>query len=191
MALAIGATALLALLAGLLAVPIELYVRASSEDTPPARLHVEWLFGWLRTELRPSGSGPPAGRPGWLRDLVAIWNAELQEQVVALFRELRRRILLRELRVRGRIGLGDPADTGRAWAVIAPLASAAHALPNVDVRLEPDFFEAGVHGETRGRVRLVPIQLLRPLVAFGGSRPTRRAVRELRSRNREARGSRK
>lgn len=172
------------LAAGLLAVPVELRLRSSTEAAPHVRLQVEWLFGWVQRELD-TGGAPKSGRSGpSLRDWVAVWSAELQERVLGLLGQLRRRILLRELRVHGRLGLGDPAETGRTWALIAPLAAVAGRYPNVDLQLEPDFLEAGVRGEAACALRVVPITLVPHLVSFGCSRVTLRALRRVRARGR-------
>jgi hypothetical protein len=108
--------------AALLAVPLDLRLRAGTGDEP-AGLHVEWLFGRVSRELLAGERGPrEASSPPWLRDLVAVWDAELQQKIVGLLRGLRRSVRVRELRVWARFGLDDPADTGAAWAAIAPRA---------------------------------------------------------------------
>ena len=67
------------------------------------------------------------------------------------------------------------------WALIAGLLDVAATVPKVDLQVIPDFLDAGVSGEARGAVRVFPLQVLPPLLAFGLSPVTLRAVRTLRS----------
>jgi hypothetical protein len=172
--------------AALLSVPLDLRLRAGTGDEP-AGLHVEWLFGRVSRELLAGERGPrEASSPPWLRDLVAVWDAELQQKIVGLLRGLRRSVRVRELRVWARFGLDDPADTGAAWAAIAPLTLAARSWPNVELDVAPDFAEPGIRGESLAAVRVLPIRALPPLVGFGCSPAILRAARTLRARRRSA-----
>ncbi len=79
-----------------------------------------------------------------------------------------------------RLGLGDPADTGRLWAFLGPLNAAAQNLRNAEVRIEPEFVDPTFEFEINGRVRLVPLQFLALATAFALSPPSIRAWRTLR-----------
>jgi hypothetical protein len=183
---AFGMAACVLAAAALLAIPLDLKLRAGTGDEPGG-LHVEWLFGRVSRELRAPERGPRSTGPSpWLRDLVAVWNAELQEKIVWLLRGLRRSVHLRELRVWLRFGLDDPADTGVAWAAIAPLTLAARAWPNVELDVAPDFAEPGVRAQSLTAVRVLPLRALPPLVGFGCSPTILRAARTLRARRRSA-----
>jgi hypothetical protein len=78
-----------------------------------------------------------------------------------------------------RLGLGDPADTGRLWAVVGPLCAVAQ-LRNAELRIEPEFVDPVLEFHADGRVRLVPLRFLGLAVAFALSPPTIRAWRTLR-----------
>jgi hypothetical protein len=179
--MALVAVSALAGLAALLAVPTDLRFHVAS-GAPP-RLRLEWLFGWFGRNLaRPASRPSPPRRLGWLRALIDAWNADLQARAMLLLRRLSRALRVRELRVHARFGLSDPAETGRAWGVVAPLlAQAARSWPTVDLRVEPDFLEVGFAGEARGTLRVWPLRVLPPLVAFGASAPVRRALLRLRA----------
>ena len=177
----------LLLVAGLLAVPVELRFRLDGGAGEPSRVEVAWLFGWVRRELRRTAGRRRAGRRlllgAWtrLRELRAIWEAGFGRRCARLLRSLRRWVRIREMRVRARFGLGDPADTGMLLGWVNPLAAAAAgALPGLDLRLEPDFQEAVLAGEAAGEVRIVPLGALPLLVAFALSPSTLRAARALR-----------
>jgi hypothetical protein len=183
---ALGMVACVLAAGALLAIPLDLKLRAGTGDEP-AGLHVEWLFGRVSRELRAGERKPRSTDPSpWLRDLVAVWDGELQEKVVRLLRGLRRSIRLHELRVWLRFGLDDPADTGAAWAAIAPFTLAASAWPHVELDVAPDFAQPGVRGESLAAVRVLPIRALPPLVGFGCSPAALRAARALRARRRSA-----
>jgi hypothetical protein len=89
---------------------------------------------------------------------------------------------VRELRLRARVGLGDPADTGLLVGWAAPLLAMARAAPRLDLHLEPDFAREILEGEARGELRAFPLLVLPPLLRFALSSSTVRGVRALRSR---------
>jgi hypothetical protein len=203
------AAGLLALLVLLLAVPVDLAFDVAFDiDEPGAvrgKLVVGWLFGLVRVRAdcargcaRPAAGGmvPTAGsndgargpsssarsarrgsRTG--RALVLLRRAEFRERTWRLLKDLGRAARLEGLRLRLRLGLGDPADTGRLWAVIGPLGAAARQLRDADVVIEPEFFDGALDVEARGRMRCVPLQLLAVVLGFALSPPALRAWRAL------------
>lgn len=72
----------------------------------------------------------------------------------------------RKLALRLRIGLGDPADTGRLWALIGPIAGMAQTIAGAAVLIEPEFMDPLLEVESHGRFRLVPIQFIAMTVTF-------------------------
>ena len=86
----------------------------------------------------------------------------------------------RDLFLRLRIGLGDPADTGRLWAVVGPVAGLAQNLRSAVVRIEPEFMDPVFEVESHGQFRLVPIQLIALTAAFVLSPTMLRVWRQLR-----------
>ena len=81
-------------------------------------------------------------------------------------RDMLRATHARNLVLRLRIGLVDPADTGRLWAVIGPIAGMAQNLRSAAVRIEPEFLDPVFEVESHGQFRLVPIQFIALTVAF-------------------------
>ena len=69
--------------------------------------------------------------------------------------------------IKMKFGLGDPADTGQAFGLVAPLVYGAHAAPRLRVRVEPVFEEAILQGWARLRLSLVPVLLVMPFIRFG------------------------
>jgi len=96
---------------------------------------------------------------------------DLRARAVRFARSVLRALRPRDVRIRARIGLDDPADTGRLWAVLGPLGA---QLRNVE--LEPDFREAALRFRAVARVRLVPLRLLALTVAFALSPPVVRTL---------------
>ena len=196
---------ILAIMSGLLvlslAVPVALDFRFEGIEPLRGRVAVRWLFGLVRFGVDLPDSGRPrrakqqaergskparAGRagPGGGEKLVAVLRqAAFRRRLLRLLRDLVRASRPSELGLRLRLGLGDPADTGRLWALAGPLNAAAQQLPNADIRIEPEFADAAFDFDARGRFLLVPLQLLALFVVFALSPPSIRAWRTLAARH--------
>jgi len=180
-ALTLLALASLALVAGLLAIPVELRFHAVGIEEAHVRLRVEWLFGRVGWNLEQRGT--PGGEfemPDWNR-LSPLWQTAFREVVARLLRRCRRWVDVAEIRGRARVGLGDPADTGMAIGILQPVLVAVGQLPRVDLRVYPDFEEAKLQGQLEGAIRAVPAGLVPPVIAFVLTPETLRTVRRLRS----------
>jgi hypothetical protein len=88
-----------------------------------------------------------------------------------------------ELHLHVRLGLDDPADTGCLWAFMGPLGAGLTSLRAVELTIEPDFIEATLDIDARGRLVLVPLQLLWSLLMLAA------ALGVVAARQRMARGS--
>ena len=75
-----------------------------------------------------------------------------------------------------RVGLDDPADTGRLYGCLYPFSRVLSGIVHSDIDLRPDFSGAHLTFDGHARVRLVPARVLGPAVAFTFSRPTLRAI---------------
>ena len=78
-----------------------------------------------------------------------------------------------------RLGLGDPADTGRLWALVGPLNAAANNLRNAQVQIEPEFMDPLFEFRFDGRLLVVPLQLVALAIGFALSPASLRAWRTL------------
>jgi hypothetical protein len=72
----------------------------------------------------------------------------------------------RHLRLRLKLGLGDPADTGRVWGALTPLFLSLLRLEADELRFEPDFIHRSFDVEGRAVVRVVPGVVLSLLVGY-------------------------
>jgi hypothetical protein len=187
---------LLGLLA-LLAVPLELAFRVRGIEAFNGRVAIRWLFGMVRFSLgipdavrfgprqarrKPQPAPPRAKRRrggGRGRVLAVIRQEQFRRRLHRLLRDLVRATRLRQLGLRMRLGLGDPADTGRPWALVGPLNAATQSLRTAKVQIEPEFIDPVLEFEAEGSLRLVPLQLLALLVAFALSPSSLRAWRTL------------
>lgn len=193
-ALLVGA-GLLALMLALLAVPVELAFDGAFDVDVPATARGElvlgWMFGIVRVRLRPPrprATARPArskaktepqrrARRGAARRRAVelLRQAAIRRRLWQLAADLLRALHPRDLRLRMRIGLGDPADTGALWAIVGPLGVAVQRWG--DVSIEPDFADAALAVEARGQLRGVPLQVVALLAGFLLSQPVRGAWR--------------
>jgi hypothetical protein len=185
--------ALLGLVLLLLAVPVGLEFRLAGLEPFTGEVGVRWLFGLVRLRFPVPGVGQgtpgpkaprtrarPAPRSRRGHVLAALRQAEFRRRVYRLGGDLLRAVHLQRLRLLMRLGLGDPADTGRLWAVVGPLNAAAQAR-HMEVRIEPEFVEPVLEFEADGRLRLIPLRFLVLVLGFALSPSTIRAWRTLRA----------
>lgn len=179
---------LLGLVFIVLAVPVGVEFRLEGIEPFTGYLRVRWLFGLVRfrvpvpragkpkAEAEPKAARPRAPRKarGRRRNVVAaLRQPAFRGRVYRLIGDVVGAVHLHRLRLLARVGLGDPADTGCLWAVVGPLN--AMALPNTELRIEPEFVDPVLEFETDGRLLLVPLRVLVLAVAFALSPPTIRA----------------
>jgi len=175
----------------LLLMPVDLEGRMVWDERPETRIRIGWFFGLVHKDLggeeEEKEREPPEddekkneknknkkridgrevlqilrieGMPGRLEELVTGLVGALQ---IGFFR------------VHLRVGLVDPADTGRLlgllWSMIAPL----EAFFPMDVKIEPTFYEEVFGAEMAGAVRVWPFKAAPPVVRFLLSRPAWKA----------------
>lgn len=181
------ALAILGLLAGLavvLAVPLELAFQVRGLDPVQGGVMVRWMFGLLRWRVEwPRGRAPatPAGRRERRRDgmAAALREPAFRQRAIRFARDLLDAVQVQDLRLRLRFGLGDPADMARLWALALPLQGMLRRLPGAHVSIEPDFTEAALDFDGGGRLRMVPLRVALLAVAFALAPSARRAWRTL------------
>lgn len=181
----------LGLLVMLLAVPVDVAFWIRGIEPFDGQASFRWLFGLVRYRVHlPGFPGLPPLRAGARqqvarprgdrgRVLTVLREAAFRRRVVRFAEDLVRAAQLHELRLRLRLGLGDPADTGRLWALLGPLSVAAQQMRNTELRIEPEFMEAVVEFEAHGRLMLIPLRILTLVLAFALSPASVRAWRTL------------
>lgn len=184
------------LLVLLLALPIDLAFRVEGVATFNGQIAIRWMFGLVRFRVRIPGGNKSARAPKATKVRVKPDKRSGRPNVFALLRQaaFRRRVYrlaadlvraahLRRLHLRMRLGLGDPADTGRLWALVGPLNAVAQNLRNADVQIEAEYLDPVFEFQARGRLLLVPLQFLILAIGFALSPASIRAWRTLKGRH--------
>ncbi len=186
---------LFGLLILLLAVPLDVRFHLQRVEKVDGHVAIGWLFGLVRfripvpgrrearakTERKPKKkSGKRKKRSGASNVLAVLRQPAFRRRVFRFLRDLLRAARARDFSLRMRLGLGDPADTGRLWALLGPVNALARNLRNADIFIEPEFVDPAFQFESRGQLRLFPLQFLAIALGFVLSRPTIRAWRTLR-----------
>jgi len=183
---------ILGLLILLLALPIDLAFRVEGIEAFNGQIAIRWMFGFVRFRVRIPGVSKPAREPKATKVRVKPDKRSGRPNVFALLRQaaFRRRVYrvaadlvraahLHRLHLRMRLGLGDPADTGRLWALVGPLNAVAQNLRNADVQIEAEYLDPVFEFQARGRLLLVPLQFLILAIGFALSPASIRAWRTL------------
>jgi len=95
-------------------------------------------------------------------------------------RQLWRAFRKRDLQLRIRVGLGDPADTGRLWGLPGPVSGILSGVDNASIELEADFVDAVFELDSRGNLNVIPLQLLYLVLGLLLSPPFWRGMRRMR-----------
>lgn len=183
---------LLALLIGVLAlatVPVEVACRVEiRQGQRDARGTLYWMLGLVQVPL---GSRSAHGRASQarkkmarrrhkrgagMRGMMAAFRVEgFSWRLLMLIQNLLRRIEVRELSLEAHLGLDDPADTGRLWAVIGPVA--ATMIPaEAHIVVVPQFTGRVFAVDGRTRIRVIPVRLLSMIFVFILTPSTLRAL---------------
>jgi len=87
--------------------------------------------------------------------------SRLIPEIPSTIKNTLRGIHIDALRVRGEFGLGDPADTGQVFGMLAPLIYIPQN-PKFNVMLAPNFNTACAHGNAEAALHFTPIRLSLP-----------------------------
>jgi len=176
----LGTVIFLSLIVILLALPVTLTYRCSWKRALSADLRLNWAFGLVHADVSPDLSNPEpdqvtaAARKGGWRGritggksnvLAAIRQTSFRRRILRLVSDLWSAIHKKDVRLWVRAGLGDPADTGRLWAVLGPLSGVFSRPGDISVAIEPDFVDATFEVDSSGIVRVVPLQIV--IIALG------------------------
>jgi hypothetical protein len=187
---AVTITALAALIAGLLAIPVVIVLDVERDGRWRARWHVSWLFGVLNVRsakrnpassaaeaVEPRTRGSTSGRKRGGRVFLAVLRARgFVRRVVPLARALFRKVRFDRFHLDATFGMGDPADTGLVYGCVSPVFVQA-GIRGLDVQCTPLFLESGLRGVLGATVRIRPLSIVGTIVAFLLSPPAIRAMR--------------
>ena len=183
----------LLLLVALLAVPVSVDFRVNYGLPDESEVFLVWAFGLVRvrasgragdesTEVEAAEDEPATERssPG-ANPLAALKQREFRQRVLRFARDLWRAVRKENIRVYARLGLGDPADTGQLWALLGPVSGVLRDVEGASIELEPDFSEASAIVDSRGRVTVVPLQIVGITLGLALSPPFWRGIRAMRA----------
>lgn len=179
----------------LLAVPVEMVFRFEGIEAFNGQITLRWLFGLVRFRIRIPGVSHAPAEPktapaakvrvkpekrSHRPDVLAVLRqAAFRRRVFRFAADLVRAAHLRRLRLRLRLGLGDPADTGRLWAFVGPLNAVAQKLQHAQVQIEPEFMDPVFEFQAHGRLLLIPLQVVILAISFALAPASIRAWRTL------------
>lgn len=193
-----GIAVALGLIVVLLAIPVELSFKITHVNRVEGCINIRWLFGLVRfradipgtyraektpprrsSKKRTKGPRTPGKRKAPSNLLPALRQAAFRRRVYRLAKDLLRAAHARNLLFHLRIGLGDPADTGRLWIIIGPIAAFAANIRDTIISIEPEFTDTVFELKSHGEFRLMPLHFIGLLLAFILSPPALRAWRTI------------
>jgi hypothetical protein len=183
-----GAAVILAFLIALLAIPVDVKFSVRLHERFKARVLIAWMFGLVRLPM-PSKTGKPSpqepsqkarkGKPlykGSRNMLTMLRSEDFWPRLLRFASDILNLMQIRILRLRARLGLEDPADTGQIWAFVGPLTAILAGARGTDIEIEPDFERAFLSVDGNAELRVVPIRVLAVVIPFIGSPATLRAA---------------
>jgi len=192
----VGAALFLLLLVGLLAIPVTLEFEVAWRNALEQNVRLRWAFGLVHVRIpsadpraEPESRTVPEKKKQRARQsrrgpgnvLAAVRDGRFRRRIVKFARDLWGAVRKQSILLRLRIGLGDPADTGRLWAIVGPVAGMLTAIRDVTIEIEPEFFDPAFELDTSGSIRLVPLHIVYLVVGLMFSPSVWRGVKIMRS----------
>lgn len=196
-----GVTIVLLVFIALLAVPVTLLFRLSFQQTFESDIKLFWLFGLVRVRLTPDQSqscpvedekvarkvGKSKRAPRKKKSdkqtnvFAAIRQKGFRRRIFRFIRDVWRAVHKTDIRLRVRIGLGDPADTGQLWALVGPITGILSNVKEASIDIVPEFIDATLELDSSGSIRIFPLQLIFLVVGLLLSPPIWRGLRQMRT----------
>lgn len=170
-----GVMAFLLVLIALQAIPVTLMYQVNLRQVPQGEIKLRWVFGLIRIRIPLFQSKPPStdgnepvrkisqkktssGKP--FNPLAAFRQKLFRRRIIRFIREFWHAIYKRDIYLRIRIGLGDPADTGQLWAIIGPVSGMLSSIQEASIEIEPEFFDTTFELDSSGSIRVIPLQMI-------------------------------
>ena len=168
-----GVVTFLLLLIALLAIPVTLTFKMTWQQNFQSDVRLLWLFGLVRARIpiTPTSS-PKENKPAKKGNHPKRFSSKKQnafsvvkqkafrQRMSRFIRDLWHSIQKKDVNLRLRIGLGDPADTGQLWAFVGPVTGMLSNVPETSINIEPDFYDSTFEMDSSGNIRLIPLQLI-------------------------------
>jgi hypothetical protein len=158
----------------LLTIPLTVHFELFWRQDLKGYVTLFWLFGLIRIRIfLPNSKLSSAKNKKWMQGFKRAKSSSAGEThfFTGLRQKAFRRRIIRYLHdcwhaihktnvtVHGRVGLGDPADTGQFWAIMGPITAMLENIRSASIHIEPEFIDATLELESHGKIRFVPLQL--------------------------------
>lgn len=182
---------LVLLVLALLAVPVDLRFRLERERSWRGECEIAWLFNLVHTTVTGDGeTGSTRERraksrkassrgPSSTNILDAIRDRRIRRHLVRALRRFIKACRFSDLLLRLRVGLDDPADTGRLLGMTAPVTAALACYDVQAIVIEPDFSKENLQLYGHGKLRIIPVELIWLTLRFTCSPVSLRLIRVL------------
>lgn len=172
---------LLTLLVTLLAIPLSMNLSIINDQGMQAHAQFRWLFGLVKFQATfPGETQTPAHKKMPLTKkhkpsrssnnvhgfATLFKQSAYRRHIINFIKTLFRASHAKDLFLRLRIGLGDPADTGRLWAVVGPLSAMLKNSHDTKIEIEAEFIDSVIEIESHGNFTLIPLQFIALVIAF-------------------------
>lgn len=176
-----GLLLFLLFIVALLAIPLSLAFQVSRRDALKGSVELRWAFGLLRIRIpleEGEGSSRQAPRRRQPLRFGSLGDSAFRLRMLRFVGDLWRAMHKQDIYLQLRLGLGDPADTGRLWAVVGPVAALLASSGEARVAVEPEFMDAVFEIDAGGAVRIIPLQIIYLVLALLLSPAVWRAIRQ-------------
>ncbi len=170
-----GVVAVLLLLIALLAIPVTLTFQASWPQATQDYIKLQWAFGLVSMRLplsQPKVSSAEGEElvqriehvehSSWKKQdmFVLIRQKLFRQRIIRFISDFWHAVHKRDISLRVRIGLGDPADTGQLWSIVGPVTGMMANIKVASFQIEPEFFDTMFELDSSGNIRFIPLQII-------------------------------
>ena len=157
----------------LLAIPLSLQFELSWRQNLKGYVTLFWLFGLVRIRLFPQHGKPSSPNKKKRRQrfkrakkstaskthlFAGLQQKAFRRRIIRYLHDCWHAIHKTDVALHGRMGLGDPAETGQFWAIMGPLTAMLDNIRSASIKFEPEFIDATLELESHGKIRLIPLQ---------------------------------
>jgi len=188
--------AFMLLLIALLAIPVTLTFQVSWQEVFHGYIKLRWAFGHVHVRIPSFQSKAPSPEdeqltqktsraersPDKKTNLFAIvWQKAFRQRIIRFISDFWHAIHKRDISLRVRVGLGDPADTGQLWAIVGPVAGILSNAQETSIKIVPEFLDTTFELDSSGNIRLIPLQIIYLTVGLLLSPPVWQGIKQMRN----------
>ena len=172
----IGIGLFLLLLVLLLAVPVTLKFEVSLPLNSKNQMVVRWFFGLviirlpLKPEVKPESNKKVDEKPkkatktgsgkGFKKVFKLLTQKDFRDRLLGYLNSVWRAISKQDMSLHITAGLGDPAETGKLWGAVGPLAANLVHVHQLPIHIEPVFMQARFDVDGQATFRLMPLWII-------------------------------